>query len=92
MSITSMVVFESRFPVGLVGEHYVRSRDERPRDADSLLLTAGHLPRIMLHSVPQTYFFQHCDRFTRSVALAVSTEHQRHCYVFHRVHERQQII
>src|SRR5262245_29701439 len=38
---------------GLVGEQECRIRDDRPRDCNPLLLTAGELAWIMLHAVLQ---------------------------------------
>ena len=42
----------------LVGEQERRTIDERPRDGHALLLTAGHLARLVVHALAKSHFFQ----------------------------------
>ncbi len=47
---------------GLVAHHYAGVVDQRPRDRDALLLTAGKLAGNVAHAVPQPHEGEHPDR------------------------------
>lgn len=76
----------------LICENDLRLMNKRPGDADALLLTAGHLGRVMVHPVLQTDHFQHFPRTDRSSCLIHPRKLKRHRHVFERRILRQQIV
>ena len=76
----------------LIGEDHFGFGHERPGDADALLLTAGHLARIVVEAMSQTDPCEHATRRTFALFLGHSAEHQRHRHVFQRGQIGQQVV
>ena len=62
MSITSMLVRVSRFPVGSSASRIDGLLIERARDRHALLLTAGQLVGVVVGAVAEADGRQHLDR------------------------------
>ena len=75
-----------------VGEYDLRSGCERSRDADTLLLSARHLRRVVVHAFAEPYSFQHFLGDCLTLVFRHALEHQRHCHVFHGSQIGKQVV
>ena len=66
----------------LIGEYYVRVCDQRPRYAYALLLSAGHLPRHVVHVAFKAYVLQRFLRQPHALIVGYPTKRQRKRHVF----------
>ena len=76
----------------LVGKHHLGPRDKRARDADALLLSAGHLVGKVIHAVLQSHAAEHLSRLQQPRLGRHALEHQRHGHVLRRRQLRQQVV
>ena len=65
---------------------------QRPCNADTLLLPAGHLVRHMIADFFQSDHFQIFFRHLPALAARHTAEGQRKRYIFNRIHRTEQVI
>ena len=93
ISITSVLVLESRLPVGSSANTDLRIVcRESAGDADALLLTARHLGRIMVHAFAKADPLEHGTRDRLAFTLRHALEHQWHGHILDGIEIGQQIV
>ena len=76
----------------LVGEHDLRPCDERARDADALLLAAGHLRGVMRQALAEPDPLEDAAGHRLALGLGHTAEHERHGHVLDGIEVRHQIV
>ena len=76
----------------LIRKYYCRSGYKGSGDAYTLLLTTGHLFRLMPHSALKSYFFQHIHRHFPALAQRYPLKNQREFNIFQCCHRTYQVV
>ena len=76
----------------LVGEDDIGLRDESSRDSHTLLLSAGHLLGLVLHTPSEPDLFEDLSRKLPALSSADSLEDERKLDIFKRRHGSDQVV
>lgn len=76
----------------LVGKDNFRLCHKRPCNADALLLSTGHLRRLVPHASAQSHLFENLLGSPVADAFGDAPKHQRHRHIFQRTVGLQQVV